>query len=72
MIRSFVMLGVLALVHREYRRAPHPSFMQPNPLLPTAVGVARPPELGASAVSGWCCGTKSAAARLFPRGTPAL
>ena len=36
--------GLLALVHRQYRRSPHPPFVQPYSLLPTAARAARPPE----------------------------
>src|SRR6266567_184751 len=47
----------LALVHRQYRHSSHPSFVQPNSLLPTATrAVGRRPK----------------APRLFPRGAPAL
>ena len=32
----YALPGVLALVHRQYRRSPHPSSVQPDPLLPAA------------------------------------
>src|SRR6266508_3668055 len=71
-----------ALVHRQYRHSPHPSFVQPNPLLPTATRATRLPgsqrhrpanptaELQVCATGA--VGRRPRAPGLFPGGTPAL
>jgi acyl-lipid omega-6 desaturase (Delta-12 desaturase) len=71
----------LALVHRQYRHSPHPSFVQPHPLLPAAGRAARPPgprrhrptdpasELRLRAACAM--GRRPAASGLVPRRVPA-
>src|SRR5258708_7010932 len=71
-----------ALVHCQYRHSPHPSFVQPHPLLPTAAGATRPsgprrhrpadPASESQVRATGAMGRRSATARLSPRGAPAL
>src|SRR6266700_1657774 len=71
-----------ALVHRQYRYSPHPSFVQPNSLLPTAARATRLPgsrrhrPANLSSEPQVCAtgavGRRPKAPRLFPRGAPAL
>ena len=66
----------VALVHGQYWGSSHPSFVQSNPLLPTAARAARPPGTSrhwpayAASESQVCAtgavGRRSTTARLFP------
>src|SRR4029450_2887668 len=71
-----------ALVHRQYRHSPHPSFVQPNSLLPTAAPATRlpgprrhrpaDPASEPEVCATGAVGRRPKAPRLFPRGAPAL
>ncbi len=71
-----------ALVHCQYRHSPHPSFVQPHPFYRLPLVLRDHPDLDGigrltllqslRSVRLVLWGRRSATARLFPRGAPAL